>query len=384
MTDYTIEYGEANTGVYQSQLVTGSQFMLSGLTELTTYEAMIYSNCTSGSSDTLTVTFTTNCAAGGDNIVGNGTTGTYNVPINTYYNYSYVQELFLANEINASGDISSIGFQYIYSTSQTKTNQSIYLAETDLTSLSNWIPSDSLTLVYQGSITYSNSGPDHWVNIPLTTPFNYSGNRNLVVVVKNDHGDYTTSSNNTFNAHSASGKTLQYYDDDYEFDFTSPESPSTYSYRNNVKFGMECDVTVTCVAPNVYVLSSDATSATIAWAPGAGETSWEMEYKAEDDASWTSVGTVTASPYVLSNLTSNTTYTVRLRSLCGGDNSAWATTTVTIPCYITALPFMENFDNATGTGSSNSVPCWTKKTNYSSFFIIFCNLIHKLLKLINV
>ena len=368
VTDYTIEYGEANTGFYQSQVVTGSQFMLSGLTELTTYEAMIYSNCTSGSSDTLTVTFTTNCAAGGDNIVGNGTTGTYDVPINTYYNYSYVQELFLANEINASGDISSIGFQYIYSTPQTKTNQSIYLAETDLTSLSNWIPSDSLTLVYQGSITYSNSGPDHWVNIPLTTPFNYSGNRNLVVVVKNDHGDYTTSSNNTFNAHSASGMTLQYYDDDYMFDFTSPESPSTYSYRNNVKFGMECDMTVTCIAPNVYVQSFDATSATIAWAPGAGESSWEMEYKANGDATWTSVGTVTASPYVLSNLTSNTTYTVRLRSLCGGDNSAWATTTVTIPCYITALPFMENFDNATGTGSSNSVPCWTKKTNYSTAY----------------
>ena len=368
VTDYTIEYGEANTGFYQSQVVTGSQFMLSGLTELTTYEAMIYSNCTSGSSDTLTVTFTTNCAAGGDNIVGNGTTGTYNVPINTYYNYSYVQELFLANEINASGDISSIGFQYIYSTSQTKTNQSIYLAETDLTSLSNWIPFDSLTLVYQGSITYNNSGPDHWVNIPLTTPFNYSGNRNLVVVVKNDHGDYTTSSNNTFNAHSASGMTLQYYDDDYMFDFTSPESPSTYSYRNNVKFGMECDMTVTCIAPNVYVQSFDATSATIAWAPGASESSWEMEYKATGDATWTSVGTVTASPYVLSNLTSNTTYTVRLRSLCGSDNSAWATTTVTIPCFVTALPFMENFDNATGTGSSNSVPCWTKKTNYSTAY----------------
>ena len=368
VADYTIEYGEANTGFYQSQVVTGSQFMLSGLTELTTYEAMIYSNCSSGPSDTLTVTFATTCAVGGDKIVGNGTTGTYNVPINTYYNYSYVQELFLANEINASGDISSIGFQYIYSTPQTKTNQSIYLAETDLTSLSNWIPSDSLTLVYQGSITYNNSGPDNWVNIPLTTPFNYSGNRNLVVVIKNDHGSYSTSSNNTFNAHSASGMTLHYYDDDNAFSFTSPESPETYSFRNNVRFGMDCDMTVTCIAPNVYVQSFDATSATIAWAPGASETSWEMEYKAEGDASWTSVGTVTTSPYVLTGLTSSTTYTIRLRSLCGSDNSAWSTTSVTIPCFITTLPFMENFDNATGSGSTNTVPCWTKMTNYSTAY----------------
>ena len=368
VTDYTIEYGEANSGIYQTQMVTGSQYMLSGLDEQTTYEAMIYSNCATGNSDTLTVTFITNCAAGGDNIVGTGTTGTYNIPLNTYYNYSYVQELFLASEINASGDISSIGFQYIYTTAQTKNNQSIYLAETDLTSLSSWIPSDSLTLVYQGNITYNNSGPDNWVTIPLTTPFNYSGNRNLVVVIKNDHGSYSTSNNNTFKAHSASSMTLQYYDDDYAFDFTSPDAPTTYANRNNVKFGMECDVTVTCIAPNVYVQSYDATSATIAWAPGASETSWEMEYKAEGDASWTSVGTVTTSPYVLTGLTSSTTYTIRLRSLCGNDNSAWSTTSVTIPCFITTLPFIENFDNATGSGSTNTVPCWTKMTNYSTAY----------------
>ncbi len=368
VSDYTVEYTETGTGNWQSQVVTGDHLMLTGLTELTSYDVMLYGNCGAEYSDTLTTSFTTNCMAGGSQIVGNGTLTNYHIPLNTFYNYSYVQELYLANEINASGNINSISFQYIYSTPQTKTNQSIYLAETDLNTLSDWIPFDSLTLVYNGSITYTNSGPDNWMTIDFATPFNYSGNRNLVVVVKNDHGDYTTSNNNTFKAHAASGKTLEYYDDDYVFSFTSPDASSTYAYRNNIKFGMDCDQTATCIAPNVYVDSYDATSATIAWVPGASESSWEMEYKSEGDAAWTSVGTVTSSPYELTNLSSNATYTVRLRSDCGGDNSTWATTSFTIPCYVAALPFVEDFSTATGSGSSHTVPCWSKKTNYSTAY----------------
>ena len=368
VVDYTIEYAEAGTTNYQMQTATGSQYMLTGLTEQTTYTVMLYGNCGADYSDTLTTTFSTGCVSGGDIVVGAGTETNYHIPLNTYYNYSYVQELYLANEINYSGDIHSIGFQYIYSTSQTKSNQYIYLAETDQTSLTTWIPYDSLTLVYHGSINYNNSGADNWVTITLDTVFNYSGTRNLVVVIKNDHGTYTTSNNSTFKSHAASGKTLEYYDDDYAFSFTSPDAASTYSYRNNIKFGMDCDNTVTCVAPNVYVESFDATSATIAWAAGGSESSWEMEYQESGSSTWTSVGTVTSSPYILDNLTSNNTYQVRMRSDCGGEYSTWAVTTVTIPCFVAALPFEEDFNSATGTGSSNSVPCWTKVTNYSTAY----------------
>ena len=366
--DYTVEYAEANTGNFTSQVVTGNSYMLSGLDQQTSYQVLLYSNCGSDYSDTLTLTFTTGCLAGGDNIVGTGTNTTYNIPLNTFYNYSYVQQLYLASEINNSGDIHSIGFQYIYSTSQTKNNQSIYLAETDLTSLSTWVPADSLTLVYSGSINYNNSGPDNWVTITLDSAFTYSGTRNLVVVLKNDHGSYSTSSNYTFKAHSASGMTLHYYSDSDPFSLTSPSSSSTYSSRNNIKFGMDCDNTVTCIAPNVYVASYDATSANIAWAPGSTESSWELEYKLSSSSTWTSVGTVTSSPYLLDNLSSNATYNIRMRSECGSDHSSWASTSVTIPCMVTALPFNEDFSTAGGSGSSYFVPCWQRKTNYSTSY----------------
>ena len=381
-TGYTVAYTETGMDSWTTQTVTGTNYMLSGLTPLTAYTVTITSECDEGTAPVVTKNFTTSCLFGGDNFVGNGTSTSYNIPLNTFYNYSYVQQLYLASEINNSGDIHSIGFQYIYSTAQTKNNQSIYLAETDLNTLSTWIPADSLTLVYSGSINYNNSGPDNWVTINLDSAFNYSGNRNLVVVVKNDHGSYSTSSNNTFKTHSASGMTLQYYNDSNPFSLTSPSSASTYSYRNNIKFGMECDNTVTCIAPNVYVSEVTSNSITLNWAPGNGETSWELE-TSTDGTTWNPEGTVTSAPYMLSNLTPNTLYHVRLRSICGGGEfSSWATVNQRTECAaISTLPYMENFDTWTGATttsvSENNLPnCWSyhnegTSTSYSGYPIIY-------------
>ena len=366
--DYTIEYVETGSTNVNVQVATGSSFMLTGLDERTDYDIMLYGNCSMGYSDTLTISFSTLCNAGGSQVVGNGTSSTYYIPVNTFYKYSYVQELFTANEIQSQGPIYSIGFQYTYSTAQTKNNFSIYLAETDLTSLTTWIPYDSLHLVYNGSVTFNNQGDDYWVDIPLDTAFNYSGTRNLVVVIKNNHGSYTTSSNATFRYHSASGKTLYYRSDSGAFDFSNPSSATTYSSRNNIKFGMDCDQTVTCIAPNMYVSSFDPNSITIDWVPGDVESSWILEYQAVGDTSWTSLGSVSTNPYVIDNLSSNTTYNIRMSSDCVTDTSVWSTASVTIPCYISALPYVEDFDMASGSGSSYSVPCWTKKTNNSTAY----------------
>ena len=381
-TGYTIAYTETGMDSWTTQTVTGDNYMLSGLTPETAYTLTITSECDEGTAPVVTRTFTTGCLSGGDNIVGTGTSTSYNIPLNTFYNYSYVQQLYLASEINNSGDINSIGFQYIYSTAQTKNNQSIYLAETDLTSLSTWIPADSLTLVYSGSISFNNSGPDNWVTIPLTTPFNYSGTRNLVVVVKNDHGDYTTSSNNTFKTHSASGMTVQYYNDSSPFSLTSPSSASTYASRNNIKLGMECDYTVTCIAPNVYVSDASENSITLNWAQGNAESSWELE-TSTDNITWTPEGTVTTTPYTLTNLNPNTLYYFRLRSVCGGgEYSNWVIVSHRTDCApIATLPFVENFDSYAGSTNTsmavNNLPyCWSNinagsSTSYSGYPIIY-------------
>ncbi len=380
-TAYTVAYTETGMNSWSTQSVVGNQLMLTGLTPETAYTLTVTSECEQGTAPVVTKTFATPCLYSGSTQVGNGNSGSYHIPLNTYYNYSYTQQLYLANEVNTSGEINSIAFQYIYSTPQTKSNQSIYLAETDLTTLNDWIPLDSLTLVYSGTVTYNNSGTDNWLTIPFNTPFNYSGNRNLVVVVKNNDGDYTTSNSNTFNTHSATGKTLEYYNDDDAFSFSNPESASSYSYRNNIRFGLACDPTVTCIAPNVYIADATETTLTVDWVPGNNESSWELEVSA-DDTTWVSEGTVTSSPYTITNLLSGTAYTVRMRSDCGGEYSNWSMAYGTTACaLISTLPFTEDFDSHPGSTATsvsvNNLPyCWSyhnegTSSSYSGYPIIY-------------
>ncbi|MCR4964287.1 MAG: fibronectin type III domain-containing protein, partial [Bacteroidales bacterium] len=372
VTDYTVEYSEAGQGNWQSMVVSGNQVMLTGLTETTSYDVMLYSNCSNGSSDTLTAEFTTGCLAGGSLQIGEGTGTTYYIPLNNYYNYTYTQQIFLASEMSGATDIRSISFDYAYATASTdKNNVNIYLGHTTQSSFSgtgNYIPDTVLHLVYSGHLNCQQG----WNEFTLDSVFHYNGTDNLVLAVDDNSGDYNGSAY-TFHTHTTTdSRSLYYYSDSNNPSPSDPTASSTNSYtntiRNNVIFGGDCDLTATCIAPNVYVSSVDAQSVTVAWAPGASESSWELEYKDEASTTWTSVGSVTASPYVLDNLTSATTYQIRLRSDCGGEYSEWSTVTATIPCFVLSLPYTENFDNATGSGSSHTVPCWTKTTNYSTAY----------------
>ncbi|MDD4738580.1 MAG: hypothetical protein PHG98_01375, partial [Bacteroidales bacterium] len=55
--------------------------------------------------------------------IGSGTTGVNTLPIGSYYNYSYTQQIYTAAEIGAqTGVITSIGFEYIYASSMTVNN----------------------------------------------------------------------------------------------------------------------------------------------------------------------------------------------------------------------------------------------------------------------
>lgn len=54
--------------------------------------------------------------------IGTGTVGKYVVPINTYYNHSYSQQIYTAAEIGSQvGVINSISFQYFFATPKLRT-----------------------------------------------------------------------------------------------------------------------------------------------------------------------------------------------------------------------------------------------------------------------
>jgi hypothetical protein len=62
-------------------------------------------------------------------IIGTGTGISGNIPTNTYYNYSYTQQIYTASEMGGASMIDKIYFQYTYSSSVTR-NVDIYLGNT--------------------------------------------------------------------------------------------------------------------------------------------------------------------------------------------------------------------------------------------------------------
>lgn len=90
--------------------------------------------------------------------------------------------LYTADEIGKKGIIQSIAFYvsnaYEFNCSELK----IYMGETDLTQLSDAFTSNGLQLVYSGTDVTIGSASG-WETMTLSTPFDYSGEKNLVVVV---------------------------------------------------------------------------------------------------------------------------------------------------------------------------------------------------------
>jgi len=385
-TAYTIAYTETGMESWISQSVTGNSYMLTGLEPETPYTLTITSECDQGTAPAVTKTFNTPCLYGGDLQVGDGSTTNYYLPVNNFYHYTYSEQIFLASELDGAGELSSISFDYAYSSAMTdKVNVDIYLKHTTqstFSSSSDYIDTAGAQLVYQGNLNCQQG----WNTFNFTTPFQYNGTDNLVLIVDDNSDDYNGSAY-VFHVHNAGAtRSLYYYSDSYN---PAPGNLSSFSgtkstsaNRSNVIFGTACDYTVTCIAPNVYVSDATENSLTIAWAPGYNESSWELEYST-DDSNWTSQGTVTTPPYTLSNLTPNTYYSVRMRSICGGgDYSNWTVVNHRTECApIATVPFMENFDSQSGSTTTsvsvNNLPyCWSylnegTSTSYSGYPMVY-------------
>ena len=390
---YQVEYAEhgTNNWIPATGSVTSSPFLLGGLDPVTDYDVRVKTTCSDNSESAWAVEqFTTRCLAGGDVQVGNGTTTSYTLPVNNYYHYTYSQQIYLASELNGPSTFRSVSFEYGYSSATTKkTNVVIYLGHTTksaFTSTSDYVALSDLTQVYSGSLNCQQG----WNTFNFTTPFQYNGTDNLVLVV-DDNSDQYDGSSYVFKLHSTGGnyRSLYFYSDSYNPDPSNPTSAgATGSYttgnRSNVKFGGNCDSSATCIAPNMYVSNTTNNTATIEWVPGYTEGLWNMEYREAGDTLWTSATDQTSSPATLANLNSGTIYNVRMRSDCGGgDVSEWVLAEFMTECDAYPIPFVENFDNVAATTSTtvsvNNLPiCWNyintgTNTSYSGYPIVYNN-----------
>lgn len=66
-----------------------------------------------------------------------------------------------------------------------------------------------------------------------------------------------------------------------------------------------------------------ATSATVSWSAVSGASSYNLQYKANANGSWTTINT-TSTSYGLTGLTASTTYNTQVQAVCSGNSSAYS------------------------------------------------------------
>ena len=301
-----------------------------------------------------------------------GTETTYQLPVNNFYNYSYTQQLVLASELNASGptSITGIDFQYGYSTASTlKTNCTIYLANTSVSSLSSgFVPyGGSFVPVYVGSLNASNG----WNHYEFDTPFPYDGTSNVLIVVHDNSGAYNSSSY-VFNGHTASNMARYLYNDSSPYSISSVSGGTASSTRNNMKLYLgDCIELVSCVAPLVSETYVSSNQVDIVWGAGYQESTWDVDYREGQSGPWTSVliGT-TANNYSFTGLSANTEYQFRVKANCDAQTLSTVLTLRTTCTLIDSLPYVQSFEGLpTGSSTSESfVFCMHRLNNGTSYY----------------
>ena len=371
-----------NTTAGQSNTVTipagSTDYMLTGLDTNMSYTLKLYPDC-NGTPDTLynqfltisgTVTYCQSPDTSAQAITSTNTSTSYNIPVNNFYRYTYSQQIFTPSEVGGPTVITGVAFNYAGANASTdKNNVVIYLAhraDSTFSSTSDWTPINTAVKVYEGALNCTQG----WNTFDFDTYFPYNGTSNLVLIVDDNSNAYDGSAY-TFNVHTKNSDqypTMYVYSDGTDYNPANPPSGTRYAIRNNIRFFGCNQVTteeITCREPNVLVTGYDSTSITVSWVAGGSEDTWALEYKAASDASWTFESNVTgANTYTIANLTPNMHYDIRMCSLCSAsDSSAWTQVEGFTVCEYINVPYAEDFETATGSGSSHMLPCWFRGTN---------------------
>ena len=124
-------------------------------------------------------------------IVGtaDGTTPTAVVPFRNTSDATYTQSIYYKENVGGAKTITAVAFSCNTPTqTSTASTVKVYIGETDKTthlSAADWLAeSDGLTLVYEGVNVVL--GGEEWENFTFTAPYEYSGNKNLVIAVSVD------------------------------------------------------------------------------------------------------------------------------------------------------------------------------------------------------
>ncbi|MBR4135858.1 MAG: fibronectin type III domain-containing protein [Bacteroidales bacterium] len=387
---YHVVVKDMTTQTVTTFTTTDTTYLLTNLSEQTTYQVGVYTDCTNNfSSDTVFTSFTTTCLSpvfvelAGDPDDPSSAGVFYMPPSDFSSNYSYSQQWFYADQLGVTPrDFTSI---YFHCGSQVSVTRywNVYVAISDISSTGMMgfeVPTAShpFQLVYSGIVNVS-PGPDGWFELELDAPFSYNGHDDYVLAIADNTGSSTTSPG--FYIHvDWEGLTgsLVTYGTHGPVDINNPSSfigmMEGFWWSNDIRFGY-CNST-TCLVPNTLTISNVTDNAAdVSWYSTDSVATWEVQYHTAADTNWITAATVSVPSYSFTGLNPNTEYSVRIRTICSSTSvSSWSPVeTFRTECVnITAIPYFEDFENTLNLYSTNQgtyITCWDRYASSESHYV---------------
>ena len=242
------------------------------------------------------------------------------------------------------------GMKFYLSTQATgswgNANFQIFMKEVDNTAISSYNGTTGATIVYVGSL----DGTSSELEINFNSDYSYDGGNLLIGVYNTVKGSFSGCG---FYGLTSTSSCVQGYS---TTDLNSI-SPNQRNFLPKITFTY--DVRASCAKPTGLTVSTiTANSATLTWAPGGSESSWE--YSFNNGSSWntfSSVSGTTLKTADISGLSANTAYSICIRANCG---SEYSNKTSSVPfrtaCGEQSVPYSETFESY----SSGLPSCWEK------------------------
>lgn len=271
-----------------------------------------------------------------------GSTDVGAAPVSSFFSYSYVQQIYPKQEINANSAGNITGLIFYVDPSVTISDSSdwtVYLGlstKTAFTSNTDWVPVTQLTQVFTGTVTNNNGQ----VVVTFTTPFAYNNTDNLIIATKeNSQSIDINNFNEVYRVYPhLPSSTLYYKRDLAAIDPSSPPAGMRVGYKSAVTIsGLTPNTTPPC--PFVTYPANNQQmvllSPLIKWLSVLGADSYKVSIGtsagATDVVNQQVVFTNSFTPST--PLVLNTNYYLRVTSVSGGLESSGCTDVVfkTIP-----------------------------------------------------
>ncbi len=250
------------------------------------------------------------------------TTTTYYGPFNSLWGYSFVEQIYLADEIDMEGNITSISFYLNASSAALNNHIVLYMknvTKSSFTDNTDWETVTADDIVFEG--TWNAGGDAGWLTIELDEPFAYEGGNLLVAMHENTSG-YST---RYFKSTPGTNMLISAHSDSADPDPYNIAAFTGTKYTQNVRNVIQLEITPMgdyCAKPsNMTVSDLTAHEATFSWESEVGDYIFEYKPAAATDEEWEEIST-SDNTVTIDGLFSNTVYNARVKAICGDENES--------------------------------------------------------------